>query len=353
MSRTGGSASRSRSTRSASRRSPVRRSSRATGWACGASPSHTWRCIGRLPSRTPSTSFARAASRFPLRSPRARRCRRRGLRGRAAVRRRVAGRRRSGVPCGNDRRDRLDRRRPVRARGLVPRRVPSPAAALTAILATMRRIPLSIPVMRGNEAKYLQECIDTNWVSYVGPFVERFETEFASAVGAPHAVAMNNGTAALHIALLAAGVGAGDLVILPDLTFIAPANAVRYCGADPVFVDVTADRWQLDVEKVAAFLTRECERTASGVRDRATGKRIAALLPVHLLGHPVDLDPLMAVAADYGLPVVEDATESLGSTYKGRAPGTFGLAGCFSFNGHKIITSGGGGMHTTASHDIP
>jgi len=140
--------------------------------------------------------------------------------------------------------------------------------------------------------------------------------------------------------------------VVPDLTFIAPANGVRYCGADPVFIDVTADRWQLDVEKVAAYLARECERTASGVRDRVTGKRVAALLPVHLLGHPVDLDPLMAIAAEYSLPVVEDATESLGSTYNGRAPGTFGLAGCFSFNGNKIITSGGGGMLTTASADV-
>jgi perosamine synthetase len=206
--------------------------------------------------------------------------------------------------------------------------------------------------MRGNEAKYLKECIDTNWVSYVGPFVARFESEFAAAVASPHAVALNSGTAALHVALLAAGVGPGDQVVMPDLTFIAPANAVRYCGADPVFVDVTADHWQLDVEKVAAFLSRECERTASGIRDRATGKRVAALLPVHLLGHPVDLDPLMAIAAEYDLAVLEDATESLGSTYKGRAPGTFGQTGCFSFNGNKIITSGGGGMLTTGSETV-
>lgn len=206
--------------------------------------------------------------------------------------------------------------------------------------------------MRGNEGRYLQECIDTNWVSYVGPFVERFETAFAHAVGAPYAVAMQSGTAALHVALLVAGVGPDDLVIVPDLTFIAPANAVRYCGADPVFVDVTADRWQLDVDKVARFLERECERGNAGTRDRATGRRIAAIVPVHLLGHPVDLDPLMALAERYRLAVVEDATESLGSAYKGRAPGTFGLCGCFSFNGNKIITSGGGGMLTTASRDI-
>jgi perosamine synthetase len=216
----------------------------------------------------------------------------------------------------------------------------------------MRRIPLSVPVLRGNEGRYLQECIDTNWVSYVGPFVERFETAFAHAVSAPYAVAVQSGTAALHVALLVAGVGRDDLVIVPDLTFIAPANAVRYCGADPVFVDVTPDRWQLDVDKVARFLERECERGADGTRDRATGRRIAAIVPVHLLGHPVDLDPLIALAERYRLAVVEDATESLGSTYKGRAPGTFGLCGCFSFNGNKIITSGGGGMLTTASRDI-
>lgn len=223
---------------------------------------------------------------------------------------------------------------------------------MTAILKTMRRIPLSVPVMRGNEGRYLQECIDTNWVSYVGPFVERFETAFAQAVSAPYAVAMQSGTAALHVALLAAGVGRDDLVIVPDLTFIAPANAVRYCGADPVFVDVTPDRWQLDVDKVGRFLEHECERGADGTRDRTTGRRLAAIIPVHLLGHPVDLDPLIALAERHRLAVVEDATESLGSSYKGRAPGTFGICGCFSFNGNKIITSGGGGMITTASHDI-
>jgi perosamine synthetase len=220
---------------------------------------------------------------------------------------------------------------------------------MTAMVGPARRIPLSVPALHGNEARYLQECIETNWVSYVGPFVGRFESEFARAVGAPHAVAMNSGTAALHVALLTAGVGPGDAVIVPDLTFIAPANAARYCGADPVFVDVTRDHWQLDVEKVGAFLATECERTAGGTRDRASGKRVSAILPVHLLGHPVDLDPLLELGSRYGIPIVEDATESLGSTYKGRAPGTFGHAGCFSFNGNKIITSGGGGMLTTGS----
>jgi perosamine synthetase len=206
--------------------------------------------------------------------------------------------------------------------------------------------------MRGNERRYLQECIDTNWVSYVGPFVERFESAFAAAVSAPHAVAVNSGTSALHIALLAAGIGPGDEVIVPDLTFIAPANAVRYCGGNPVFVDVTADHWCLDVEKVATFLSAECERTGAGTIDRATGRRVTAVIPVHLLGHPADLDPLLEVAEKYGLAVIEDASESLGSSYKGRTPGTFGRFGCFSFNGNKIITSGGGGMITTASEEL-
>jgi perosamine synthetase len=206
--------------------------------------------------------------------------------------------------------------------------------------------------MRGNESRYLQECIDTNWVSYIGPFVERFEAAFARSVDARFALAMNSGTAALHVALIAAGVGRDDEVIVPDLTFIAPANAVHYCGAHPVFVDVDSNHWSLDPEKVEAFLAEECERTREGTRDRVTGRRVVAMLPVHLLGHPADIDPLLELAERYGLAVVEDATESLGSLYKGRAPGTFGQSGCFSFNGNKIITSGGGGMLTTASKDV-
>jgi len=206
--------------------------------------------------------------------------------------------------------------------------------------------------MRGNEARYLRECIDTNWVSYVGPFVTRFEVAFADALSVPHAIAMNSGTAALHLALLAAGVGPDDEVIVPDLTFIAPANAVRYCGGEPVFIDVTADHWYLDPEKVATFLSKECEPFADGTRDRVTGKRVKAIIPVHLLGHPADIDPILELAARFRLEVIEDATESLGSLYKERPPGTFGLAGCFSFNGNKIITSGGGGMLTTSSDAV-
>jgi perosamine synthetase len=215
--------------------------------------------------------------------------------------------------------------------------------------ATMvdRPIPLAVPYLHGNEQRYLEECIRTNWVSYVGPFVSRFEEEFATAVGAAHAVAVNSGTAALHIGLLALGVGPSDLVIVPDLTFIAPANAVRYCGADPVFVGVTKDTWQLDVSLVERFVRERCDTRDGITRHKTSGRRIAAIVPVHLLGHAVDMDPLVALAQRGGIAIVEDATESLGGTYRGRSVGTHGRVGCFSFNGNKIITSGGGGMATT------
>ena len=208
-------------------------------------------------------------------------------------------------------------------------------------------IPLSVPYLHGNEQRYLDECIRTNWVSYVGPFVSRFEVEFAKAVGAKHAVAVNSGTAAIHVALLAVGIAPNDLVIVPDLTFIAPANAVRYCGADPIFVGVAKDTWQLDTALVARFLAERCEVRDGATRHRATGRRVAAMIPVHLLGHAVDMDPLLALAKRGGMTVVEDATETLGGTYRGRQVGTLGDVGCFSFNGNKIITSGGGGMVTT------
>lgn len=209
------------------------------------------------------------------------------------------------------------------------------------------RIPLAVPYLHGNEQRYLDECIRTNWVSYVGPFVSRFETEFAKAIGSGHAVAVNSGTAALHIALLALGVGPSDLVVVPDLTFIAPANAVRYCGADPVFIGVARDTWQLDVGLVERFLRDRCVLRDGVTRHQASGRRVAAIVPVHLLGHPVDMDPLTELAVRGGMTVVEDATETLGGRYRGRSVGTLGQAGCFSFNGNKIITSGGGGMVTT------
>ena len=215
------------------------------------------------------------------------------------------------------------------------------------------RIPNAVPHLAGNEWRYLKECLDTNWVSSVGPFVDRFEREMAAYVGARHGVAVVTGTAAIHSALLAAGVGADDEVLVPTLTFVSTANAIRYCGAWPVFMDSDPKTWTIDPTKTIDFLSRECEMRGGKLVNRASGRRVKALLPVHLYGHPADLDPLLDAAARYpGLSVVEDAAESLGSTYKGRPVGAAGLAGCLSFNGNKILTTGGGGMVVTNDAEL-
>jgi perosamine synthetase len=208
-------------------------------------------------------------------------------------------------------------------------------------------IPLSVPEIRGNEWKYIKECLDTGWVSSGGSFVDRFERELAQHVGANYAVAAVNGTAALHIALLIAGVEPDDEVLIPALTFIAPANAIRYAGAWPVFIDVEPDYWQMDPQKVAEFLDLECRWINRELRNKATGRRVKAILPVDILGHPVNADDIMRAARKYELVVVEDATESLGAKYKDRSVGCLADVGCFSFNGNKIITTGGGGMIVT------
>jgi perosamine synthetase len=207
-----------------------------------------------------------------------------------------------------------------------------------------RSIPNAIPHLAGNEWKYLKERLDTNWVSSVGPFVDRFEREVAQYVGVPHAVATVNGTAAIHVALLAAGVRPGDEVLLPAFTFVATANAVAYCGAQPVFLDSEEASWGLDPAEVARFLETQCRAEGDRAINRGSGRVIRALLPVHLYGHPCDLDPLLALARRYPMAVVEDSAEALGARYRGRAVGADGLAGCLSFNGNKIITTGAGGM---------
>lgn len=212
-------------------------------------------------------------------------------------------------------------------------------------------IPLSVPEMRGNALAYLRECIETNWVSYVGPFVTRFEEQMAKYVGTRHAVATNSGTAALHIALLVAGVKPGDEVLVSDLTFVAPANAIRYAGAFPVFMDVTPDHWQMDPAKVAGFLDKECHVADGRLRNRSTGRPVTAIIPVHILGHPVDMRPIVDAARRHGLKVIEDATEALGGKYRGAMVGALGDVSCFSFNGNKIITTGGGGMLNTDNEE--
>jgi perosamine synthetase len=210
-----------------------------------------------------------------------------------------------------------------------------------------REIPNAVPHLAGNEWKYLKECLDTNWVSSAGPFIARFERAVADWVGVPHAVATVNGSAALHVALLAAGVRPGDEVLVPTFTFIATANAIAYCGAHPVFLDVEPVAWGLDPAKLADFLARDCRRDNGHTVNRRTGRPIRAVLPVDLYGHPCDLDPVLAAARDHGLAVVEDAAEALGAVYRGRPVGGDAPLACLSFNGNKVITSGAGGMVLT------
>ena len=209
-------------------------------------------------------------------------------------------------------------------------------------------IPLSIPVMAGNEWKYIKECLDTGWVSSVGPFVNKFEKVLAEYTGTQHAIATVNGTAALHLSLIGCGVGADDEVVVPALTFIAPANAVRYCGAYPVFMDCDPLTLCIDVEKLSVFFQKECSKSKDGrLINKKTKRTIKAVIPVHVFGHPADLNALCLLSRKYKIPVIEDATESIGSEYKGKRTGSFGELGCFSFNGNKIVTTGGGGMIVT------
>ena len=208
-------------------------------------------------------------------------------------------------------------------------------------------IPLSVPQLAGKEWEYVQQCLESNWVSSAGPFVERFEQALADYVGTKHAVAIVNGTAALHIALLVAGVEPDDEVLIPTLTFIAPANAIRYANAWPVFMDVEPDYWQLDPQKLIDFLNNECSWKDGELSNKTSGRRVKAILPVHILGHPCDMNPIVEVARKFDLKVIEDATESLGSKYHDTKVGTLGDVACFSFNGNKVITTGGGGMIVT------
>lgn len=213
-------------------------------------------------------------------------------------------------------------------------------------------IPLSVPSLKGNELKYVRECLDTEWVSSAGTYVERFESDLASFVHAPHAVACVNGTAALHVALVILGVRPGEEVLVPTLTFIATINAVRYVGAEPVFMD-SDDFYNVDVDKIMEFLAKETEFRNGNTYNRTTGKRIAAIVPVHVFGNAVMLHRLIDTCHGRNIRILEDATESLGTYYlnpelQGRYTGTVGDIGCFSFNGNKIITTGGGGMLVTS-----
>ncbi len=213
-------------------------------------------------------------------------------------------------------------------------------------------IALHEPEFKGREKEYVADCIETGWVSSLGDYIVRFERMVAEACGVKHAVATVNGTAALHIALLLAGVKQGDEVLAPALTFIATINAITYCGAIPHFVDSETTSLGIDAVKLGAYLDAIAEHRDGSVVNRKTGRRIAAFLPMHTFGHPVDLDAIIALAERWGIPLVEDAAESLGSRYKGRPVGGFGLVGAISFNGNKIVTTGGGGCVLTNDDTI-
>ncbi|MBU3601771.1 LegC family aminotransferase [Polynucleobacter sp. AM-25C3] len=221
--------------------------------------------------------------------------------------------------------------------------------------------PLSEPSFAGNEWLYLKECLDSTFVSSVGKFVDRFEIDLAKFTGAKYAVAVVNGTAALHIALKLAGVKAGDEVLVPALTFIATTNAVAYCNASPHLVDSDLVTLGVDAVKLRNYLLSHTEqRSNQCINNRATGQVIRALVPMHTFGHPVDMDGLLAIAHDFNILLVEDAAESLGSYYQGQHTGTFGLMGTLSFNGNKAITTGGGGAiltndakHLTTTAKLP
>jgi dTDP-4-amino-4,6-dideoxygalactose transaminase len=209
-------------------------------------------------------------------------------------------------------------------------------------------IPLAEPNLTGNEARYLRECVTTNFVSSVGPFVTRFELEFAQFVGAPYAVATTNGTSAIHTALVLAGVGAGDEVWVSDFTFVASANPIRYVQAIPVLVDSEPRTWNMD----PAIVLEEVEKRAR------TGRKLPkAILAVHILGFPAEIEPIARACERHGIWLIEDAAESLGAVYTdgpyaGKHVGTIGRIGCYSFNGNKIITTGGGGMLVTSDPEL-
>ena len=206
-------------------------------------------------------------------------------------------------------------------------------------------IPLHAPLFRGNEKKYLLDAVDSTYVSSVGRYVELFENEVAKFTGASKAVATVNGTAALHTALKISGVCADDLVITQPLTFVATCNAIAYCGAKPVFVDVDKDTLGLSAEALEQWLVENARIDESGLcRTTSDNKIIRACIAVHTFGHPVNLDGLLRVTSEWNITFLEDAAESLGSLYKNKHTGTFGLIGTLSFNGNKIITTGGGGM---------
>jgi len=202
--------------------------------------------------------------------------------------------------------------------------------------ASTRKISVASPLIGETEKRYVADCLDSSWISSIGRYISRFEEGFATFCDVKHAIATNNGTTALHLALVALGVSPGDEVIVPTLTYIATANAVRYCGATPVLVDCEEQTLNIDVRAIESKITT----------------RTRAIIPVHLYGHPVDMDPILELAREHNLYVVEDAAEAHGAKYKGRGVGSIGTCATFSFYGNKIVTTGEGGMVTTNDDEL-
>lgn len=217
-------------------------------------------------------------------------------------------------------------------------------------------IPLSVPKIEGNESKYVLDCLNTGWISSAGSYVNQFEDMVAKYAGAKYGVACMNGTVGLHIAQVLLGITKDDHVIAPNITFIATLNAIKYTGAQPILIDVDINNWQMDLDLLEQYLEQNTEfkTTKSGTYcfDTTTNKRVRAIMPVHVLGNIGDMDRLLAIAKKYHLDIIEDSTEALGTTFKNKHAGTFGKIGVFSFNGNKIISTGGGGVIVTDDQAI-
>jgi perosamine synthetase len=211
---------------------------------------------------------------------------------------------------------------------------------------------LSAPNISGNEWKYVKECLDTAWVSSVGAYVDRFEEMMAAYTGCKYAVATSSGTTALHISLLLAGVTRNDYVLVPNITFVASLNSIAYTGASPILIDIDKHTWQMDLDLLDNYLKSNTTIEGDTCIHLKDKRIIRAIMPVHVLGNMVDMDRLKKLAQTFKLVIVEDATEALGSYYNGKHSGSFGSLGCFSFNGNKLITTGGGGMIVTDSEEF-
>jgi perosamine synthetase len=213
-------------------------------------------------------------------------------------------------------------------------------------------IPLSVPNLGGKEWEYIKDCLDTNWVSSVGSYVDRFEKSVAEFTGAKFAVSTVNGTTALHIALMLAGVQRSDLVLVPNITFVASLNSILYTGAEPILMDIDMDSWQMDLDLLEKFLSERTDVEGGVCILKENQRVVRAIMPVHVLGNMCNMERLVKIAEKFHLAIVEDSTEALGSNYNGIHSGRFGRFGCFSFNGNKIITTGGGGIIVTDDESL-